>query len=941
MHIRKSKTRDRHAILRIARKFASAIRLEDKRGMLEEHIGTTKVVVACNDEDRPLGFVYAYMRGKGHSLYNSGREHLYVSALCVDPAHHKKGVATALLNELVASNSHRRIRGSIALPNAGGTKLYAKCGFREDTTSLAFVREADAAADMVTTASRHLRPLEVTAEKIESFWVVEYPRGESVWEDLVWEATPERILLQGRGGLQGKDVQGFYLDKAEAERVAQDLLAAQGRTASTPPRETPRDPQGRPETGGSPLSRGLDRLQAKIAVIGRKTASEASVKKTAMDFSGISQLLEPGKKFSNEELARAARLALAAEEDAASLYDLIGDAVDDAAVSELFHDVANEEKVHVGEFQAVLNRVAPNEKEKVGDGVAEAEDKLQGVPESTVPPAEAAASRKTADKGVMNIHEDVEISGFFDYDVDGQSYEVEYKANLYFGDSARSMDDVVEISSSDMPENVLEDNREALEDKALDIAAEEYWERKGQPKTESIKTAEISPDIPEGVDVAADPTSMVQTVKDVPHNVVELEAAQPDVTVFANPAEEAVKPVETPEQEPEMTPETPEEGIAGETVPEVDTQADTPRNVSERDDSEEQPAPEKEEGEDKREKPEVDPEAMERAKDLLKKKKRERDEEERLKSETPQGEHTVSDSEPGARPMHDAADDARDGTTHHGARKDAATSDFVETLWNLASTDGKFISFNDDSKQIIRDMHSAGKSAQETYRILKSKGHISDIFAQGSKKTREAVLAAFSGGTHATHLNTKRESLDEALGLTASVEKAGGRWSQNKMEAFLAEKNEKDGTAFELGGSYGNWELWANGNRLEAGSFDDVYQAWIANRFKEKYRRETPSAQPPPKTEGSRYSRSILKEKKGEIEFLPEGEGVEISPAGTLAFRTHPKRAASEIPSHLDIHRERVENSISGVSAFAHDVDAMQDPDLQAALGADDENTDK
>ena len=161
MHVRKSKVRDRSAILRIARKFASEIGLADKKAMLEEHVGTSKVIVACNEDDKAVGFTYAYMRGKGHSLYNSGREHLYISAVCVDPSYQSKGAGKAMLNELVTSNAHRRIRANVLIPNEIGVKLYNSLGFDVQGNKIHFVREAEKGEQLLSTASAHLRPFEV------------------------------------------------------------------------------------------------------------------------------------------------------------------------------------------------------------------------------------------------------------------------------------------------------------------------------------------------------------------------------------------------------------------------------------------------------------------------------------------------------------------------------------------------------------------------------------------------------------------------------------------------------------------------------------------------------------------------------------------------------------------------------------------------------------
>lgn len=165
MHIRSSKDRDKTMVMKIARMYADAIGLADKKAMLEEHIGTSRVICACDDSDKPLGFVYAYLKGAGHSLYKPGRKELFVSAICVHSAHHRQGLATAMLQELVQSNTHRHIVGNVKEANAGATALYRKCGFEADSiirfSRAAEPRELTAALE---TAAYHLRPFEVSGD---------------------------------------------------------------------------------------------------------------------------------------------------------------------------------------------------------------------------------------------------------------------------------------------------------------------------------------------------------------------------------------------------------------------------------------------------------------------------------------------------------------------------------------------------------------------------------------------------------------------------------------------------------------------------------------------------------------------------------------------------------------------------------------------------------
>lgn len=63
----------------------------------------------------------------------------------------------------------------------------------------------------------------------------------------------------------------------------------------------------------------------------------------------------------------------------------------------------------------------------------------------------------------------------------------------------------------------------------------------------------------------------------------------------------------------------------------------------------------------------------------------------------------------------------------------------------------------------------------------------------------------------------------------------------NELQAKIEQGNKETGSQFRLGGAYGNYELWVTlpdggETRLEAGSYRDVYNAWVKYRFVEKYR---------------------------------------------------------------------------------------------------------
>lgn len=86
--------------------------------------------------------------------------------------------------------------------------------------------------------------------------------------------------------------------------------------------------------------------------------------------------MKPGKEMNNEELARALRLDLAAEEEATHLYTAHANAISNKAVKESLLDIANEERVHAGEFQRMIEVVTGDEGKFMREGAEEVNSKL-------------------------------------------------------------------------------------------------------------------------------------------------------------------------------------------------------------------------------------------------------------------------------------------------------------------------------------------------------------------------------------------------------------------------------------------------------------------------------------------------------------------------------------------------------------------------------------
>lgn len=79
----------------------------------------------------------------------------------------------------------------------------------------------------------------------------------------------------------------------------------------------------------------------------------------------------PDRKMSISELVRALRLDIAAEEEAAALYQAHADATDNPIAKKVLLDVANEERVHIGEFTQLIDLITGDEKAWMENGFAE------------------------------------------------------------------------------------------------------------------------------------------------------------------------------------------------------------------------------------------------------------------------------------------------------------------------------------------------------------------------------------------------------------------------------------------------------------------------------------------------------------------------------------------------------------------------------------------
>ena len=81
-------------------------------------------------------------------------------------------------------------------------------------------------------------------------------------------------------------------------------------------------------------------------------------------FSGLAN----GRKLTDEELVRAIRFMVAAEYEATHMYMQLAESTGNPLAVEVLKDIADEERVHAGEFLRLLHELAPDEKRFYAEG---------------------------------------------------------------------------------------------------------------------------------------------------------------------------------------------------------------------------------------------------------------------------------------------------------------------------------------------------------------------------------------------------------------------------------------------------------------------------------------------------------------------------------------------------------------------------------------------
>ncbi|GAB6190025.1 ferritin family protein [Marinitoga arctica] len=102
------------------------------------------------------------------------------------------------------------------------------------------------------------------------------------------------------------------------------------------------------------------------------------------EFANPFSVLKNDRKLTDEELIRAIRYMIAAEYEAVQLYMQLAESTDNKLAKEVLIDIANEEKVHAGEFLRLLKELDPEEEKYYNEGAKEVEEEIEKIKEENV-----------------------------------------------------------------------------------------------------------------------------------------------------------------------------------------------------------------------------------------------------------------------------------------------------------------------------------------------------------------------------------------------------------------------------------------------------------------------------------------------------------------------------------------------------------------------------
>lgn len=89
--------------------------------------------------------------------------------------------------------------------------------------------------------------------------------------------------------------------------------------------------------------------------------------------------LKNDRMLTEAELVRAIRFMVAAEYEAIQMYMQLAESTSNKLAVEVLKDIADEERVHAGEFLRLLRELAPDEEKFYSEGAGEVEEEIEAM----------------------------------------------------------------------------------------------------------------------------------------------------------------------------------------------------------------------------------------------------------------------------------------------------------------------------------------------------------------------------------------------------------------------------------------------------------------------------------------------------------------------------------------------------------------------------------
>lgn len=96
------------------------------------------------------------------------------------------------------------------------------------------------------------------------------------------------------------------------------------------------------------------------------------------DFGQPFNVMKSDRMLTDQELIRALRMMVAAEYEAIQLYQQLAESTHNTLAQQVLYDIADEEKVHAGEFLRLIRELDPQEEEFYKQGYKEVEEEFLG-----------------------------------------------------------------------------------------------------------------------------------------------------------------------------------------------------------------------------------------------------------------------------------------------------------------------------------------------------------------------------------------------------------------------------------------------------------------------------------------------------------------------------------------------------------------------------------